>query len=174
SPPIMTIPLLALAGFTILIGLICLAAGPFFGGTTAWFADHLKATLGFEALGHEEHGFSWLTAILGTLAGLGGIGLSSVMYAGPSPLPGRLAERFRPLYEASLHKFYVDEIYEWAIVRPIRRLAVFCEFLDDQLVDRLVLGIARFPRFLGRERLAGVWNGVVPRLSPVVGVWRAG
>jgi NADH-quinone oxidoreductase subunit L len=161
SPPIMTIPLLVLAGFTILIGLICLVAGPFFGGTTAWFADHLTATLGFEGLGHEEHGFSWPTAILGTIAGLGGIVLSYVMYAEPSPLPGRLAERFRPLYEASLHKFYVDEIYEWAIVRPIRALATVCEFLDDQLVDRLVLGVARFPRFVGRERLAGLQNGLV-------------
>jgi NADH-quinone oxidoreductase subunit L len=161
SPRIMTIPLLALAGFTILIGLICLVAGPFFGGTTAWFADHLKATLGFEGLGHEEHGFSWLTAILGTIAGLGGIGLSYVMYAEPSPLPGRLAERFRPLYEASLHKFYVDEIYGWAVVRPIRALATICEFLDDQLVDRLVLGVARFPRFIGRERLATLQNGLI-------------
>ena len=32
-----------------------------------------------------------------------------------SPIPGQLAIRFRPLYEASLHKFYVDEIYEWVI-----------------------------------------------------------
>jgi NADH-quinone oxidoreductase subunit L len=161
SPPIMTIPLLALAGFTVLIGLIGLVAGPFFGGTTAWFAGHLHETLGFEGLGHEEHGFSWLTAILGTLAGLGGLGLSYRMYAEPSPLPGQLADRFRPLYEASLHKFYVDEIYEWVVVRPIRALAFVCEFLDDYLVDRLVLGVARFPRFIGRERLASFQNGLI-------------
>ena len=75
--------------------------------------------------------FDWVTAIVGTLAGAGGIGLSYVMYAEPSPIPGRLAERLRPLYEASLHKFYVDEIYEWVVVRPTRALAVVCEFLDD-------------------------------------------
>ena len=37
----MTFPLMALAGCTVLIGLICLVAGPFFGGATEWFARHL-------------------------------------------------------------------------------------------------------------------------------------
>ena len=87
SPPVMTIPLLALAGCTILIGLICLVAGLFFGGATEWFAGHLHKTLAFESLGHEEHAFSWMTAIVGTLVGVLGIGLSYVMYAQPSTLP---------------------------------------------------------------------------------------
>ena len=97
SPPIMTYPLFALAGCTILIGLVCLVAGPFW-GTTEWFAHHLHATLGFESLGHEEHHFDWWTALIGTVAGVGGLALSYRMYAEPSPLPGRLAERLRPLY----------------------------------------------------------------------------
>jgi NADH-quinone oxidoreductase subunit L len=161
SPPIMTIPLIALAGCTVLIGLICLVAGPFFGGTTEWFAGHLHKTLGAETLGHEEHNFSWPTALIGTLAGLLGLGLSYRMYAEPSPLPGRLAGRLRPLYVASLHKFYVDEVYQRVIVGPIRALALVCEFLDDYLVDRLVIGIARIPRAIGRERLASYQNGLI-------------
>ena len=90
SPPVMTFPLLALAGCTVLIGLICLVAGPFLGGATEWFAHHLHKTLAFESLGHEEHAFSWATAIVGTLVGVLGIGLSYVMYAQTSTLPGRL------------------------------------------------------------------------------------
>ena len=68
-----------------LIGVICLW-GPIF-GVDELFAGHLHKTLAFETLGHEEHGFSWLTAIIGTLAGVGGIGLSYMMYAEPSPMP---------------------------------------------------------------------------------------
>src|SRR5262249_34580844 len=64
SPPIMTIPLIALAGCTILIGLICLVAWPFTGGPAEWFADHLKETLALKPPEHGEHGFSWLTAII--------------------------------------------------------------------------------------------------------------
>ena len=89
----MTYPLFALAGCTVLIGLICLLAGPFW-GTTEWFAHHLHATLGFESLGHEEHHFDWVTAIVGTLAGVGGLGLSyrDVRRAQPAARPaGRAA-----------------------------------------------------------------------------------
>jgi NADH-quinone oxidoreductase subunit L len=160
SPPVMTYPLVALAGCTVLIGLVCLVAGPF-SGTSEWFAHHLHATLGFESLGREAHHFDWGTAALGTLAGLLGIGLSYFLYAEPGPAPARLVERLRPLYEASLHKFYVDEVYEWVVVRPTRALAVVCDFLDAYLVDRLVIGVAMLPRWFGRTMLARYQNGLI-------------
>ncbi len=166
SPPIMTYPLFVLAGCTILIGLVCLVAGPF-GGTTEWFAHHLHATFGFESLRHEEHDFDWVTAIVGTVAGVVGLGLSYKMYAEPSPLPARLAERFRPLYEASLNKFRIDELYGWVAVRPTRALAVVCEFLDAYLVDRLVLGVAQIPRSFGRNLLARYQNGLIQNYAAV-------
>ena len=166
SPPIMTYPLFALAGCTILIGLVCLLAGPFW-GTTEWFAHHLHATLGFESLKHEEHHFDWWTALIGTVAGVGGLALSYRMYAEPSPLPGRLAERLRPLYEASLDKFRVDELYGWLVVRPTRALAVVCDFLDTYLVDRLVIGVAKLPRLFGRDVLARYQNGLIQNYAAV-------
>ena len=51
-------------------------------------------------LGHGEHAFRLATALIGTLVGLLGIGLAYVIYAAESPVPGQLATRFRPLYEA--------------------------------------------------------------------------
>ncbi len=116
SPAVMTYPLMALAACTALIGLVCLLAAPF-AGTTGWFEHHLAATLSFESLGNEHPGFEWLTALLGTVAAVLGLGLSYLMYAAESPVPARLAERFKPLYEASVHKFRVDEIYGCAL-RP--------------------------------------------------------
>ena len=166
SPPIMTYPLFGLAGCTILIGLVCLLAGPF-GGTTEWFAHHLHRTLGFESLKHEEHHFDWLTAIVGTVAGVGGLALSYSMYAAPSPLPGRLAERLRPLYQASLDKFHIDEIYGWLVIRPTRALADVCDFLDTNLVDGLVTGVARLPRLVGRDVLARHQNGLLQNYAAI-------
>ncbi len=161
SPPIMYIPLVALAGCTVLIGLICLLAWPITGGPAEWFGHHLEKTLAFESLGHAEHGFSWITAFVGTLVGVGGIYLSYVMYAQPSPLPKRMMERFRSLYEASLHKFYVDEIYGWIVVGPVRAMAVISGLFDSYGVDRLVNWIARVPRAIARERLAAYQNGLI-------------
>jgi NADH:ubiquinone oxidoreductase subunit 5 (subunit L)/multisubunit Na+/H+ antiporter MnhA subunit len=144
-----------------LIGLVCIVAWPFGGGPAEWFAHHLGQTLGFESLGHAEHGFSWLTAFIGTAVGLGGIGLSYVMYAKSSPLPARLMERFRPLYEGSLHKFYVDEVYQRLVIGPLRFFAAFSGFVDTYFVDRLVTGIALIPRAIARARLARFQNGLI-------------
>jgi NADH-quinone oxidoreductase subunit L len=160
SPPIMTYPLFVLAGCTVLIGAVCLLVGPLW-GTAEWFAHHLHATYRFESLGHEEHHFDWLTALVGTVAGVAGLALSYFLYAEASPIAGRLSERFRPLYEASLHKFRVDELYGLVVVKPARALAVVCDFLDTYVVDRLVIGVAHLPRLLGRDVLARYQNGLI-------------
>ncbi len=159
SPPIMTYPLIALAGCTCLIGLICLLAGPF-AGTTEWFAHHLHATFGFESLGHAEHHFDWGTAILGTLAAVSGIGLSYVLY-GKTDVPVQVYGSFKTLYEASLNKFYVDEFYEWLICRPTRGFAVIADFFDAYFVDGTARLIAKIPRQFGRTVLARYQNGLI-------------
>jgi NADH-quinone oxidoreductase subunit L len=155
SPPVMTYPLIVLAVGAALVGLVF--------GPTGWFEHHLGHTFGFERLGHPEHGHGtdWLTMLVGTLAGVLGLGLSYVMYAQPSPIPARLAERLRPLYLASYNKFYVDEFYDRLVIGPTRAFAAVCAFLDTYLVDGLVRGTAWLPRLLGRYVLAPFQNGLV-------------
>jgi NADH:ubiquinone oxidoreductase subunit 5 (subunit L)/multisubunit Na+/H+ antiporter MnhA subunit len=155
----MTYPLIVLAGCTVLIGLICLLAGPF-AGTTEWFAHHLHSTFGFESLGHFEHHFDWLTAILGTAAALGGLWFAYAIY-GKDEITVAIPQRLQPLYEASLAKFYVDEFYEWFVSRPTRAFGIVCDFLDTYFVDGLARGIAKLPGGLGRAVLARNQNGLI-------------
>jgi len=153
SPPVMTYPLVILAGCAALAGLIF--------GPTHLFEHHLEATLGFEGLGHAEHPFDLATALVSTFAGLAGLGLAYWFYAERTTLPADLAGRIRPLYEASLQKFYVDEVYDWLVVKTTRAVAVVCEFLDIYLIDQLVNGIARLPGKLSKNLLAGFQNGLI-------------
>ena len=95
------------------------------------------------------------------MAGLSGLGLSYVMYAEPSPIPAQMVERFKPLYEASLHKFGVDALYDRVVIRPTRALALVSDFLDEFLVDRSVIGVAKLPRLFGRDVLARYQNGLI-------------
>jgi NADH-quinone oxidoreductase subunit L len=169
SPPVMTYPLLALAVCTVLIGLVCLIAAPF-AGTTGWFERQLAPTLGFESLGHAKHSFDWETAIVSTVAALLGVGLSYLMYGAPSPVPGQLARRFQPLYDASIHKFRVDEIYSALFVQTTRGLAIVSGFLDDYAVNRLVLRVAELPRKFARGILAPYQNGLVQFYAAVSGL----
>jgi NADH-quinone oxidoreductase subunit L len=153
SPPIMTYPLLILAACAVLAGL--------FFGPTDLFEHHLGKTWAWESLRHTEHSADFATALLSTLAGLLGIGVAYALYAQRSPVPRQLAERLRPLYQASYHKFYVDEAYDWIAVKTTQALAIICGFLDVYLVDQLVRSVAKLPRMLGKEFLAAYQNGLI-------------
>jgi NADH-quinone oxidoreductase subunit L len=170
SPPIMTIPLIILA--------VCAASVGFIFGFPAYplFEHHLSHTLGFESLGHPEHahGYDWATAIVGTLVGVLGIALAWVLYGQPSPVPARLARQLRPLYQASYNKFWVDEIYDQVIIRPLRILASVLAFLDENLVHGLVRATAWVPRVFGRELLAPFQNGLIQFYAGVTALGVAG
>jgi NADH-quinone oxidoreductase subunit L len=164
SPPEMTNPLIILAVCSVLVGLVF---GPF-----GLFEHHLAQTPELKALeavhaeGHGateavKHSTDWATMAVGTLVGLIGLAFSYLFYGRTSPWPARLATRLRPLYNASLHKFYVDEIYNGLIVRPTRFLGSTADFLDKYLVSRLVVFIAWVPQFVGKTVLGPRQNGLV-------------
>ena len=54
--------------------------------------------------------------------GVGGIALAWIMYVRMPAFPGLLAARLRPLYLFLLNKWYFDEFYDWALVRPAHYL----------------------------------------------------
>jgi NADH-quinone oxidoreductase subunit L len=153
SPPVMTYPLIILAACAVLVGMVY--------GPTGWFAGHLARTPGFEELGYAEHGFDWITAILGTLVGVSGLALSWFFYGEPNPIPAKLARSLPLLYRASYNKFYVDELYDAIIIGPIRTLAVISRFFDEYIIDGLVNLVAWFPRMVGRDALAPFQNGLI-------------
>jgi NADH-quinone oxidoreductase subunit L len=146
---------MVLAGCALLVGMVF--------GPTGLFEHHLARTPGLEltSRGEAGHPGGWLTPLIGTTAGVLGLGLSWLLYAAPSPIPGRLAETLRPLYLASRNKFYVDELYDFFIVAPTRGLAALCGYLDFKLIDDLVRGIAEVPRWAGRNILAPFQNGLI-------------
>ncbi|WP_435018960.1 NADH-quinone oxidoreductase subunit L [Tundrisphaera sp. TA3] len=156
SGPVMAIPLMILAVCAALVGLV-------FGAQTfGWFEHHLELTHGLEAVeGHHMPGFDWSVATVGTLVGVIGIALSYAMYGTRSALPAKLASGLRPLYLASLHKFFIDEIYTRIVILPTRVLAFTAELLDKTLVDGLVQMFAWVPRIVGRNLLGPVQNGLI-------------
>jgi NADH-quinone oxidoreductase subunit L len=151
----MTVPLMILAVCALLVGLIF--------GPTKLFEHHLQQTPGLHAPeGEAEHAFDWMTAGVGTLAGVLGLGLAAIIYLKPVPAEKRLAGSRNPLYLASLHKFYVDELYVRVIVWPTRFLALTAEFLDKFLIDTVIIGtISSTPRVFGRYILGRAQNGLI-------------
>ncbi len=64
--------------------------------------------------------------------------LMHAVHANPiKPVSPKLAA-LRWAYTASLQRFWLDQITDWALVKPVRRLAHDLCYIDDQLVDRLM------------------------------------
>jgi NADH-quinone oxidoreductase subunit L len=71
-----------------------------------------------------------------------GIGLAGLVFLSRPDLADALARRFAGLYQVLLNKYYVDELYNATIVRPIRTMADegLWRGVDVRLIDGAVNG----------------------------------
>lgn len=130
SGPIMTIPLVLLAIMAVVVGFL---NSPL----TGHAFEH------FLFKGGEEIGVvydtEWWLAGLATLVALAGIGLAYLMYKRKSISAESLANGpLRPLYNLSLNKFYIDELYHMVIVKPVVWIGHILNFIDKWIVDGIV------------------------------------
>jgi NADH-quinone oxidoreductase subunit L len=126
SPASMTVPLAVLAVLSVVGGYFTLShyLSPIFGAH------------------HEEH-VPALVKYLPTVLGLGGIGLAYVMYVLNPALAENLARSLSALHNLLLNKYYIDELYDAVIVRPIAAMSVWLWKVWDMIViDGTVNGAA--------------------------------
>jgi NADH-quinone oxidoreductase subunit L len=109
----------------------------------------------------ERHGFDLGLMTLSSALALGGVALAWKIYGGAKrPDPPR-AGWLQPLYQLSLHKFYIDELLWVAVVAPLRGLSLAAAWADQHFVDRTVDLVGAIPRWIGAApRL--LHEGVIP------------
>jgi NADH-quinone oxidoreductase subunit L len=154
SPPVMTVPLIILAVFAVGIGFV---VGPLVPGAFQ-FSHFLALAPGLPESKHE--GINWGLMAISAVVALSGIGLAWLMYDRRLDLPGKLARSAQGLYQLSLNKFYVDELYDAFLVKPLLGFAQFCRILDLHVVDSLVDLAGHVPRLIA-ARFRPVQNGLV-------------
>ncbi len=86
-------------------------------------------------------------------------------------IPAVIALSSGSLYRLIYNKYYVDEIYDTIIVRPLRRLGALCHGMDRYFINTLLWLIAAVPRAIGFG-LKGWQHGAMQgyALGMVVGV----
>jgi NADH-quinone oxidoreductase subunit L len=156
APPLMRWPLVVLAAGSIIVGFF--GVPRFLGGSNAiehWLAPAVSAgyveTVGVHGpVEHDtggEHGGAvhsaaaeWGATLAALVAALAGLGLGHQLYARQPAQATRLAARWPGLRQLLEHKYYVDEIYDAIIVRPIRVLSegVLWRWIDVRIIDGLV------------------------------------
>jgi NADH-quinone oxidoreductase subunit L len=160
SPNRMLVPLYILALLSIVGGWIGLPLMP--GGNP--FTHWLEPVFGPETVPAGEaagHGLEMGLMALSLGVALIGIYTAWMFYRKNPKLPIKLGNSMKDTYNALLHKYYVDEIYGAAIVRPFFSLSRgLWNFFDVQVVDGVVNGVGRFVRGAG-GKIRGLQSGYV-------------
>ena len=144
SPALMTVPLLLLAVFALTLGVVAVDWGNSYHGFAYWMTE-----------GHEKfHIVPWLTVVSLVLA-LGGIAVGWHVYGRreyAAQSHHAIASRFPAIHRVLLNKYYMDDLYQWAIDRIALAFSRFIALFDRAVVnDRAVDGAGL------SMRLAGWW-----------------
>ncbi|MGE5842215.1 MAG: NADH-quinone oxidoreductase subunit L [Deltaproteobacteria bacterium] len=143
SPWTMTLPLAILAVLSVLGGFL---NWPKALGGNALFEHWLELMwptvheAGAHAYSHAlEYGLMILSVAIAATA----IVVVYFLYRSHTDKIKALTERMHPLYEASLNKYWVDEIYKALIIDPLKLLSdkVLFRFVDVGIVDGAVNGV---------------------------------
>ena len=145
SPRMMTTPLVVLAGFAIVVGLINIP------GSTSVFTRLTAAR--FTLMGDihaTEINFSM--AALGLAAGLGGILLGYRLWSKDADTQeARDTFRIPVLYPLLEHKYYIDDLYMDGIIRPIRGpIARAVDWFNGHVIDLVVNGAGFLAMYVGK------------------------
>jgi len=89
--------------------------------------------------------------MISVAAGAAGIGLAFLMYVARPGLADAVAGRLGVLYRLVYHKYFVDEIYDAAVVRPVvsGSRVLLWRFFDAAVIDGIVNGIGARARDIG-------------------------
>jgi len=149
SPPVMTIPLVILAVFSIGAGYLGLPV--VLGKNLDRFFRFLEPVIRPGQEGPLSSGLEWSLILASVAAAAAGIAAALVFYGRQPRIPGRLVHRFPGLYKLLLNKYYMDEIYGAVIVNPLLRgsEAVYDHF-DLKVIDGAVNGAGRLAGWVGR------------------------
>jgi NADH-quinone oxidoreductase subunit L len=142
SPRVMTVPLLVLAALSVAGGWVGIPKVLSLGFDVNVFERYLAPVFEAGGKGAESAGetggleLGLMVLALGVVAA--GIFLAHRFYVKRPEVPERMARSFPVLARLLANKYYVDELYETAVLGPVRRLcALFGEF-DRKVVDGVV------------------------------------
>ena len=148
SPPVMTVPLMALAALSVVGGFVGL---PLIEGGHVFreFLSPAITPVAHHAAHHPAVTFEVIMMLFSMgVAGLG-IYVAYKYYILHPELPGIFTEKFRTIYDLVYHKYYVDEIYDTTVVEPIKVGSTFLwTVVDEKGVDGAVNGSAGIIAFL--------------------------
>jgi NADH-quinone oxidoreductase subunit L len=172
SPKVMVIPLAILAVLSVIGGYVGVPGslggnnrfdhflGPVFRSTVP--AENGQAQMGEKGATeqttegtepHEEASKELLFTGISVLAAFLGLGLAWLLYQRSPDLPAKIAHSLSGLYDAVVHKYYVDEIYAILFVKPLINgsTSILWQGIDRKVIDDTVNNAADGARHVSDE-----------------------
>jgi len=149
SPKAMTVPLMVLAVLSVIGGWIgipkALSFGADLNGFGGWlepmFGAHGGEGAGEAAAEHAGAGVELGFMALAVGIALVGIALATVVYRRREDLAAKLASSFGPAYRLVRNLYWVDELYDFILIRPFYALCRAARTFDGSIVDGAVNGV---------------------------------
>jgi proton-translocating NADH-quinone oxidoreductase chain L len=149
SPPIMTIPLILLAVGAVAIGIVM--GNPVTHRIQDFLHDHWARYAIPTLMPATEHGHTVNVGLMvvSSVIALAGIAIAWWMYVKQPATAADIVKAIPTAYQMSRSRFYLDELYDLFVVKPMTALAIFCRLFDQYVVDGLVDFFGQVPRYLG-------------------------
>lgn len=146
APKSMTIPLMVLAALSVIGGLVGIPRSLLGGNSLEQWLEPIFSPANSKLM-IAEHGVAWSEYALMTLSvGIAVIGIyaARVIYLKRTEIAAAVMERYNRIYKLLLNKYFVDEMYDAAIVNPIVTGSdkLLWKGFDVGVIDGLVNGSA--------------------------------
>ncbi len=165
SSSVMTIPLIILAFLAAVGGFIGIPAlfsgegGNMFEGWLAPIFENSERKLAF--YGAHSAGSEITLMIVSVILAVSGIWIARTIYLKKPSIAESAARRFKGLYNLLWNKYFVDEVYDAAVVNPIKKGSetILWNFTDSKIIDGAVNGTASIINFISL-RIRKIQTGV--------------
>ncbi len=127
SPRVMTWPLVFLAFLAVTAGWVGIP----------WL-HHGFSSFVYHGPPAEHHAPSIALMIISLVVGLSGIGLAYLVYYKKVISAEAIGRRFRPIHTLLYNKYYIDELYDYVIIKPVLAFSRFMWTFDANVIDGLV------------------------------------
>lgn len=165
SPSVMTVPLMILAFFSVIggyIGIPEVFSGEHGNQFHNWLEPiYAPAIAKLNSFGSHSHFEEILLMVLSVALALSAIYFAIKIYTQQPDIAEKISARFKKVYNILLNKYYVDEIYEAAVIQPIQKGSekVLWKFTDNLIIDGAVNGIAKVI-YAGSGFIRKIQNGI--------------
>ncbi|MFN3604914.1 MAG: NADH-quinone oxidoreductase subunit L [Leptonema sp. (in: bacteria)] len=157
--PIMYVPLIILSFFSVVAGFVGIPHA--LGGEN--YIEHFLSTSLVVKAGHNvNHSLEIPLMVLSVVVSIAGILLSFYVFLWKPSISQNISERFSAIKTLLENKYFIDEIYEAVILRPIRNFSDKIAFksIDFFMIDGFLNGLGPFFYTVG-NRLGFLHNGKV-------------